>query len=158
MAPMTGLDRMSALQPPFAADPAQWACLPLGSAGDLAAARLVARTLLYRTDAVAAGELALRTLVLTAACLHAAHVARDDVELPDVIEVLRRLQSGASLAAGLEGSPLPFVRYVAAELRALSPVDASATLEGVLASLASPTPQSGSGLGEKPCIKSLDGR
>lgn len=99
--------------------------LPIGSVGDVAAARLVARTLLSQpVVAIEAADLVLATLILTASCLQAAHVARDEVGRAEIVATLRRLQRRLPGAAELSESPAAFVRYVGAEIEALSLQDA----------------------------------
>lgn len=107
--------------------------LPLGPVGDLQAARSTARALIGESAGLTPSDLVLATLTLTAACLHAAHLAQDDVTLADVQTVLQRLERDPSGGGELTGNPLAFVRYVGDELVSLTPPHAQAMIRKVLA-------------------------
>ena len=108
--------------------------LPLGPAGDVAAARSVARRLLFDRGWGDSPALTLATLLVTALCLHAGVDAADGVALEDVTDLLRRMLDG-DLFAELRGSPMQFVGYASAELQALGVLEGRKLLQALLSSL-----------------------
>ena len=116
------------------------ASLPLGAAGDVLAARAVARALLqgsHQPSADPHGVLA--AVVLTALCLHAAQVSQGDVYITDLLDFVRRLACGPDLRGDLRKSPVQFARFAGAELEALPAAGAHAVVETLAEQLARAT-------------------
>lgn len=92
-----------------------------GAAGDVIAARYIARRLLWPADGPAAivAQPGLATLVLTAACLHCTQCSDDEASQTDLAAYLAQLVQQHAVDTAMMRSPLQFVRYAAAELQAL---------------------------------------
>ena len=105
---------VSVVTPEFALRPRNLS-LP-NDGGDILAARLIARRILSPTLADLPVH-RLAQVVLTAACLHIQTPVGPDPtfdDLESLLEMLAALHPAA--IAGLAGSPMAFVRYLAAEL------------------------------------------
>jgi hypothetical protein len=94
--------------------------LPTGPAGDVVAARVLARELIGSAmgscpDMV---DPVLATLVLSAACLHTAAVV-GDVRRTDLVRFLISIMDDGGPGPALFHSPMQFVRYAALELQSL---------------------------------------
>jgi len=92
-----------------------------GAAGDVVAARNIARRLLRPANGPAAivAEPGLATLVLTAACLHCTQCSDEEASQTDLATYLAQLVQQRAIDPAMMRSPLQFVRYAAAELQAL---------------------------------------
>ena len=108
--------------------------LPLGPVGDVAAARSVARRLLFDRGWGDSPAFTLATLLVTALCLHAGADAADDVALEDVTDLLR-LMLKCELSEELRGSPMQFVGYASAELEGLGVLEGRKVVQALLSSL-----------------------
>jgi len=94
--------------------------LALGAAGDVLAARRVAREFLANAPQGFANS-TLAVLVLAGACLHAASLALGEPSLLDLACVLRDLVSDPPPSRPMLSSRIQFSAYAAAELRMLTP-------------------------------------
>jgi len=94
-----------------------------GAAGDVSAARLVARQILWAGGrlVVAVPDPSLATLMLTATCLHCVSERGDDAWRRDLVVSLTALLNAGLDGPSLSRSPMQFVRYAASELQALTP-------------------------------------
>jgi len=98
--------------------------LALGAAGDVLAARRVAREFLANAPPGLANS-TLAVLVLAGACLHAASLALGEPSILDLASVLRDLVSDQVPLRPMLTSRIQFSTYAAAELRMLTPASQS---------------------------------
>ncbi len=94
--------------------------LALGAAGDVLAARRVAREFLANAPPGLANS-TLAVLVLAGACLHAASLALGEPSILDLASVLRDLIPDQVPLRPMFTSRIQFSTYAAAELRMLTP-------------------------------------
>ena len=94
--------------------------LALGAAGDVLAARRVAREFLANAPPGLANS-TLAVLVLAGACLHAASLALGEPSILDLASVLRDLIPDQAPLRPMFASRIQFSTYAAAELRTLTP-------------------------------------
>jgi hypothetical protein len=98
--------------------------LALGAAGDVLAARRVAREFLATAPPGLANS-TLAVLVLAGACLHAASLALGEPSILDLASVLRDLVSDQAPVRPMLTSRIQFSTYAATELRMLTPASQS---------------------------------
>lgn len=98
--------------------------MALGAAGDVLAARRVAREFLANAPPGLANS-TLAVLVLAGACLHAASLALGEPSILDLVSVLRDLISDQAPHRPMFASRIQFSTYAAAELRMLTPASQS---------------------------------
>jgi hypothetical protein len=98
--------------------------LALGAAGDVLAARRVAREFLVNAPPGLANS-TLAALVLAGACLHAASLALGEPSILDLASVLRDLIPDQAPLRPMFASRIQFSTYAAAELRMLTPASQS---------------------------------
>jgi hypothetical protein len=94
--------------------------LALGAAGDVLAARRVAREFLANAPQGLANS-TLAALVLAGACLHAASLVLGEPGVRELAFVLRDLVSDQAPLRPMHSSRIQFSAYAAAELRLLTP-------------------------------------
>jgi hypothetical protein len=94
--------------------------LALGAAGDVLAARRLAREFLAHAPPGLANS-TLAVLILAGACLHAASLALGEPSILDLVSVLRDLVSDPAPVRPMITSRIQFSTYAAAELRMLTP-------------------------------------
>jgi len=104
--------------------------LALGAAGDVLAARRLAREFLANAPPGLANS-TLAVLVLAGACLHAASLALGEPSILDLASVLRDLIPDQTPLRPMFASRIQFSTYAAAELRLLTP-ESQADLIGQL--------------------------
>jgi hypothetical protein len=119
----------------LAASPVSADLLALGAAGDVIAARRLARAFLASGRA-APQDTTLALLVLTAACLDVHARSGEEINPRAVAAYLRRMASEKPPAASLAESPMQFARYAAAEFRS-RPVSRRTALVAYLVDLTS---------------------
>lgn len=98
--------------------------LALGAAGDVLAARRVAREFLANAPPGLTNS-TLAVLVLAGACLHAASLALGEPSILDLASVLRDLIPDQAPLRPMLTSRIQFSTYAAAELRMLTPASQS---------------------------------
>jgi hypothetical protein len=105
--------------------------LALGAAGDVLAARRVAREFLANAPQGLANP-TLAVLILAGACLHAASLALGEPSILDLASVLRDLVSDQAALRPMLTSRIQFSTYAAAELQVLAPESQSALIGQLL--------------------------
>jgi hypothetical protein len=105
-----------------------------GAIGDVLAARNAAKALLSTLRDPGPDPTLLRT-ILTAVLLHVAHKGGGEARRQDLTRYLQDLRESGGASPYLERSHVQFVRYAAAELQALAPVDRSQLLQRLLDSV-----------------------
>ena len=98
--------------------------LALGAAGDVLAARRLAREFLSQGPPGLANS-TLAALILAGACLHAASLALGEPSILDLASVLRDLIPDQTPLRPMFASRIQFATYAAAELRLLTPASQS---------------------------------
>ena len=98
--------------------------MALGAAGDVLAARRVAREFLANAPPGLTNS-TLAVLVLAGACLHAASLALGEPSILDLASVLRDLIPDQAPLRPMLTSRIQFSTYAAAELRMLTPASQS---------------------------------
>ena len=110
--------------------------MALGAAGDVLAARRVAREFLANAPQGLANS-TLAALILAGACLHAASLALGEPSIFDLASVLRDLIPDQAPLRPMLTSRIQFSAYAAAELRLLTP-ESQSDLVGQLLALVLP--------------------
>jgi hypothetical protein len=105
--------------------------LALGAAGDVLAARRVAREFLAGAPQGLANS-TLAVLILAGACLHTASLALGEPSIHDLVSVLKDLIPDQSPLRPMLTSRIQFSTYAAAELRMLTPESQSELISQLL--------------------------
>lgn len=105
--------------------------LALGAAGDVLAARRLAREFLSQGPPGLANS-TLAVLILAGACLHAASLALGEPSILDLASVLRDLMPDQAPLRPMLTSRIQFSTYAVAELRMLTPSSQSALIGQLL--------------------------